>query len=67
VLLTCGTNQSEAAHILRVLRGINPGHVPTHGGADEVEGPLVQLDALHELHRSRRSVVRAEEAKAWCP
>lgn len=67
MLLTCRTNQSQAAHILWVLRGINPSNIPTHGGADEVEGPLVKLDALHKLHRSRRSIVRAEEAKVWCP
>lgn len=61
VLRTRGADKSQAADVLWVLRGVNSSDVPTHGGADQVEGPLVQLDALHELHGGRRSIVRAGE------
>lgn len=65
VLRTRRADKSQAADVLWVLRGVNSSDVPTHGGADQVEGPLVQLDALHELHGGRRSVVRAGEARVW--
>lgn len=48
-LPTCRTDESQAANVFWVLRGIDASYVPPHGSANQMKGPSVQLDALHEL------------------
>lgn len=48
-LPTCRTDEGQAANVFWVLSSVDASNISPHGSANQMKGPSVQPDALHEL------------------